>query len=75
MLGEKEKLILRLPAKCKARRGENGIYMHSLIPAEHDIVGYAEDKEGIIEGIELQEILNPCARGFRAVKIYPKNEE
>jgi len=74
-LKEKKELILGLPAKCQPRRGENGIYMHSLIPAEHDIVGYAEDKEGIIEGIELQEILNPCARGFRAVKMYPKNEE
>jgi len=71
-LEEKKELILGLPAKCQPRRGENGIYMHSLIPAEHDIVGFAEDKEKIMERVMFQEILNPCARGFRAVKICSK---
>lgn len=71
-LEEKREFMLGLPAKCQPRKGENGIYMHSLIPAEHDIVGFAEDKEKIIENVILKEILNPCARGFRAVKIRPK---
>jgi len=71
-LEEKKEFVLGLPAKCQPRKGENGIYMHSLIPAEHDIVGFAEDKEKIMEKVMFQEILNPCARGFRAVKMRSK---
>ncbi|MCD6240496.1 DUF4152 family protein [Candidatus Bathyarchaeota archaeon] len=71
-LDEKKEFVLGLPAKCQPRKGENGIYMHSLIPAEHDIVGFAEDKEKIMEKVMFQEILNPCARGFRAVKMRSK---
>jgi len=73
-LEEGKELILGLPVKCQPRKGENGIYMRSLIPAEHDIVGFAEDKEKIMENVIFQEILNPCARGFRAVKIRPKKK-
>ena len=73
-LEEGKELILGLPAKCQPRKGENGIYMRSLIPAEHDIVGFAEDKEKVMENVIFQEILNPCARGFRAVKIRPKKK-
>jgi len=69
---EGKELFLGLPAKCQPRKGENGIYMHSLIPAEHDIIGFAEDKERIMEKVIFHEILNPCARGFRAVKIQLK---
>ena len=71
-LDEKKEFVLGLPAKCQPRKGENGIYMHSLIPAEHDIVGFAEDKEKVMEKVMFQEILNPCARGFRAVKMRSK---
>ncbi len=69
---EKKELVLGLPAKCQPRKGGNGIYMHSLIPAEHDIVGFAKDKERVTEKVIFREVLNPCARGFRAVIIRPK---
>ena len=71
-LDEKKEFVLGLPAKCQPRKGENGIYMHSLIPAEHDIIGFAEDRDGVMKNVIFREILNPCARGFRAVVMNPK---
>jgi hypothetical protein len=37
--------------------------------AEHDVRGYAECEEGILGKVNIVETLNPCARGFRALKI------
>jgi hypothetical protein len=66
---EKEPVLLGLPMMCQPRIIENSIYLHSLIAAEHDIRGYAVDSEGILTKVKLSETLNPCARGFRALKI------
>ena len=74
-LNENKSLILGLPSKCQPRKGQEGIFMHSLIPAEHDIFGYAKDERQVMEKVNFQEILNPCARGFRALKIFPKNRK
>ena len=68
---EKEPVLLGLPMMCQPRIIENSIYLHSLIAAEHDIRGYAVDSEGILTKVKLSETLNPCARGFRALKIKP----
>ena len=68
---EKEPILLGLPSMCQPRIIENSIYLHSLIPAEHDVRGYAVDSEGILGKVKLSETLNPCARGFRALKIKP----
>lgn len=70
---ENREFILGLPAKCQPRKCESGIFMHSLIPAEHDVLGFAKDDKKIMEKVIFQEILNPCARGFRALRIFPKN--
>jgi hypothetical protein len=40
--------------------------------AEHDVRGYAKDSGGILGKVDMLEMLNPCARGFRALKIKPK---
>ena len=40
--------------------------------AEHDIRGYAEDTGEILKKVNIMEMLNPIARGFRALKITPK---
>ena len=48
------------------------IIVNSLMPAEHDIYGYAKDEEKLLEKIKIVEMLNPYARGFRAVQIVPK---
>lgn len=68
-----EKIIVRLgmPSKCYARRVEGGVVVHSLTPAEHDIAGFAADMEGVMEKVTFSELLNPCARGFRALEFTP----
>jgi hypothetical protein len=42
------------------------------MPSEHDVRGYAEDSEEILKKVNIAELLNPSARGFRALKIAPK---
>lgn len=69
---ENKVLTLGLPSKCQFRTAINGVYLHSLIAAEHDVRGYAEDEEKILKKVNITEMLNPCARGFRALKITPK---
>jgi len=46
--------------------------LYSLMAAEHDVRGYAEDKNGVLSKVDIVELLNPCARGFRALKVKPK---
>lgn len=70
---ENQTVLLGLPLKCQPRPAEKRIYLHSLIAAEHDIRGYAEDKKEILKKVNITEMLNPVARGFRALKITPKS--
>ena len=72
VLEEKEPLLLGLPSKCQHRIADSKVYLHSLIEAEHDVRGYAEDAEGVLGKVNMAEMLNPVARGFRALKITPK---
>jgi len=51
---------------------ENGIYLYSLMAAEHDVRGFAEDEEEVLKKVNISEFLNPIARGFRALKIDSK---
>jgi hypothetical protein len=50
------------------------VYLYSLIDAEHDIRGYAEDTGEILKKVNITEMLNPIARGFRTLKITPLKE-
>jgi hypothetical protein len=68
---EEESVLLGLPSMCQPIIFENSVYLYSLIAAEHDIRGYAKDDEGVLTKVKLSETLNPCARGFRALKIKP----
>ena len=68
---EKEPLLLGLPSKCQHRTTDCKVYLHSLIEAEHDVRGYAEDTKGVLSKVNMTEMLNPVARGFRALKITP----
>ena len=70
---ENQTVLLGLPLKCQPRPAEKRIYLHSLIAAEHDIRGYAEDKKEILKKVNITEMLNPVARGFRALKITPRS--
>jgi hypothetical protein len=71
-LKENSSLMLGLPSKCQPRIRENRVYVYSLMAAEHDVRGYAEDNGEILKKVNITEMLNPCARGFRALKISPK---
>lgn len=71
-LKENQKVLLGLPSKCQPRPAEKRVYLHSLIAAEHDVRGYAEDEKEILKKVNITEMLNPVARGFRALKITPK---
>jgi hypothetical protein len=68
---QKEPVLLGLPLMCQPRVQEDRVYLHSLIAAEHDVRGYAVDVERVLTKVKMSETLNPCARGFRALKIKP----
>jgi len=67
-----QSVLLGLPSQCQPRLAEKRVYLCSLMAAEHDVRGYAEDTEDILKKVNITEMLNPCARGFRALKINPK---
>ena len=69
---EKKTVLLGLPSKCQPRVTEKKVYLYSLIDAEHDIRGYAEDTGEILKKVNITEMLNPIARGFRTLKITSK---
>jgi hypothetical protein len=69
---ENRTILLGLPSKCQPRLTEKGVCLYSLIAAEHDIRGYAEDAKEILKKVNITEMLNPCARGFRTLKITPE---
>jgi hypothetical protein len=66
-------LLLGLPTKCQHRVADCKVYLYSLMEAEHDVRGYAKDAEGVLGKVDVWEMLNPVARGFRALKIKPKS--
>lgn len=69
---ENSTLLLGLPLKCQPRFKENKVYVYSLMAAEHDVRGYAEDRKELLKKVNITEILNPVARGFRTLKITPE---
>ncbi len=69
---ENKGLVLGLPSKCQPRLAEKDISLYSLIGAEHDVRGYAEDAKDSLKKVNITEMLNPTARGFRALKMTPK---
>ena len=69
---DKTLVMLGLPTNCQHRIADRRIYLYSLMAAEHDIRGYAECEAELLGKVNIAETLNPCARGFRALKITPK---
>lgn len=63
---------LGLPARCSAKISESKVTLQSLLPAEYDIPGSAKDEKGVLKRVEMREMLNPRARGFRLLEINPK---
>jgi len=69
---DKMPVLLGLPTACQHRTVGNRVYLYSLMAAEHDVRGYAECEAELLGKVNIAETLNPCARGFRALKITPK---
>jgi hypothetical protein len=72
VIRDKKPISLGLPSKCQHRIDESRVYLYSLMAAEHDVRGHAECDEEILNKVNIAETLNPCVRGFRALKISPK---
>lgn len=72
---EKKVTLLGLPSRCQPRIVGKGVYLYSLMSAEHDVRGYAMDVEEILDKVNISEFLNPSARGFRALKITPRETQ
>lgn len=66
---ENRALKLGLPAKCSVSFVEGKVALQSLVPAEQELVGCAEDDKKVLEKVQITEMLNPCARGFRVLEI------
>ena len=71
-LKENQPVLLGLPSKCQPRISDENVYLYSLMAAEHDVRGFAADQSGALKRVDISEILNPIARGFRALRIEPK---
>lgn len=71
VLEQNKPLMLGLPSKCQPKILGDKVYVYSLMAAEHDISGYATDTDRNLEKVNIIEMLNPCARGFRTLKIAP----
>ena len=71
---KKKALKLGLPAKCCVELVKGNVILRSLVPAEQDIVGNAEDDKKVLEMVQISEMLNPRARGFRVLEISPKSK-
>jgi hypothetical protein len=69
VVAEDKPVLLGLPMMCQPTFTEDSVYLHSLIGGEHDLRGFVVDVEGILGKVKLAETFNPCARGFRALKI------
>jgi hypothetical protein len=72
-LDENKSTLLGLPSRCQPRLTEDAVYLYSLMAAEHDVRGFAEDSKSVLGKINIVELLNPVARGFRTLKITPKH--
>jgi hypothetical protein len=66
---ENKPVLLGLPSKCQFRLVGRMVYLYSLMAGEHDIRGFAEDQKGTLKKVNITEMLNPVARGFRILKI------
>jgi len=70
---EQKPILLGLPTRCQCHVAEGTVYLNSLMEGEHDIRGYAEDKQNALTHVTLAEMQNPVVRGFRALRITPTN--
>ena len=71
-LKEAKTVRLGLPARCSVRTSPDQVALESLLPAEEDVKGRAEDKDKALQQVGIIEMPNPRARGFRLLEVVPK---
>jgi hypothetical protein len=71
---ENQTVLLGLPSKCQPRFTDDSVYLYSLMAAEHDVRGFASDATSVLKKVNIAEMLNPCARGFRVLKLSLKTQ-
>jgi hypothetical protein len=71
-VNENRTVLLGLPSKCQLKVAEKWVSLQSLIAAEHDVRGHAQDEKEILKKVNIVELLNPVARGFRTLKMSPR---
>lgn len=71
-LEENRPILLGLPSRCQPIISGERIQLNSLMAAEHDVRGFAVDQSGALKKVDITEMLNPIARGFRTLRIEPK---
>ncbi len=71
-LEEGRRLFLGLPTSCTVLVSGRTLMARSLLPAEHDLIGFANDERGVMASVAIREMPNPVARGFRMVEIRPR---
>jgi hypothetical protein len=69
---EAKTIRLGLPARCSVKAIPDKVILESLLPAEEDVKGHAEDKDQALEKVGITEMPNPRARGFRLLEVVPK---
>ncbi len=69
---EAKLMRLGLPARCTTKTSDEGVTIESLLPAEQDLMGTAKDENRALQKVQITEMPNPCARGFRLLEITPK---
>lgn len=69
---ENKKVMLGLPTKCQPKIFEAKATLHSLMPTEDEVMGYAEIDPKLLAKTEIVEMLNPCVRGFKMLEITPR---
>jgi hypothetical protein len=68
---DNDKLRLGLPTKCQPEFFKDKIGLQSLMPTENEVKGYAECSRDLLESVQITDMLNPCARGFKMLEIAP----
>jgi len=65
-------IFLGLPTLCTIAVDNGQITARSFQPGEHDVLGFATDKEGIMQKVQIGQFNNPIVRGFKILKIETK---
>jgi hypothetical protein len=71
-LRSRRAILLGLPALCTVRTCDLQVTVRSLQQGEHDLMAYADDAMGVTQKVSIDEFNNPTVRGFRVLRIAPR---